>query len=473
MFLSIALLLVAAAGLAGFLNWRLGLLLLIALAAVQDPIRKLVPGTPGWMALMTAPVFLASALASMVTVRAWWHDFAQHCPRIALPITLLVLLSLPSAVVSATYGEGSWMLTILGAFSYSIIFMAVICGFHFARRGIDIRTFLSAYCLIHGVMLIGSYLEYFKLFDHWLILSDKALGFQWIRHQPGYVVTFIAGFYRTGDVMGWHAAAVACLSITLSLNAKDRSRWLWIGLAAFATGALLLCGRRKMVYMLPVFLLALGWLHWQIRKPGRLLSIVVLLSIPAVSLVLLSDRLGEDVNAIRYYKDTAGESFDSLETHGIGAVVETVRQNGFLGSGLGTATPGSHHLNVERPRNWQESGSSRVVAELGIPGAFGLLLVMLGIVLTAWRFTRLALLHQSPYAPTATGLLAFFIANVASLTVSGQILADPFIAAFLGIMVGLLLSIVRLPPDVYASRLTRPSDELESDDARRPEPAAR
>jgi len=70
-------------------------------------------------------------------------------------------------------------------------------------------------------------------------------------------------------------------------------------------------------------------------------------------------------------------------------------------------------------------------------------------------------------------LLAFFIANVASLTVSGQILADPFIAAFLGIMVGLLLSIVRLPPDVYASRLARPSDELESDDARRPEPAAR
>ncbi|MCC7097561.1 MAG: hypothetical protein IT472_10320, partial [Thermomonas sp.] len=38
----------------------------------------------------------------------------------------------------------------------------------------------------------------------------------------------------------------------------------------------------------------------------------------------------------------------------------------------------------------------------------------------------------------------FFIANVGSLTVSGQILADPFIASFLGLLVGVVLSIPRL-----------------------------
>jgi hypothetical protein len=203
-----------------------------------------------------------------------------------------------------------------------------------------------------------------------------------------------------------------------------------------------------------------GWMQWQIRKPGRLLSLGLLISIPVVALIGLSDRLSEEITAIRYYKETAGESLDSLEEHGLGAVIETVRQNGFLGTGLGTATPGSHHLNVERPRNWQESGSSRVVAELGIPGTFGLMLVMFGIVVTSWRIARESLRTRSALAPYSTGLLAFFVANVASLTVSGQILADPFIASFLGIMVGLVLSTGRLNPDMYTSRFAKPAPNL-------------
>jgi hypothetical protein len=444
----------------GFLNWRLGLLAVIAFAAVQDPLRKLVPGTPGYLALMTAPVFLAAVIGSRVTTRAWWSDFARRCPRISAPLTLFAILCIPAAVISATYGQGSWMLTLLGALSYSIIFLAIVCGFHFARRGIDVRSLMVAYCAIHGVMLVGGYLEFMGFFENWKILSDKALGFSWIRHKHGYAVTFIAGFYRSGDVMGWHAAAVSCLSMILAIGTANRARWLWVGVSIFAIGALLMCGRRKMVFMLPVFLLMFGWMQWQIRKPGRLLSLGLLISIPVVALIGLSDRLSEEITAIRYYKETAGESLDSLEEHGLGAVIETVRQNGFLGTGLGTATPGSHHLNVERPRNWQESGSSRVVAELGIPGTFGLMLVMFGIVVTSWRIARESLRTRSALAPYSTGLLAFFVANVASLTVSGQILADPFIASFLGIMVGLVLSTGRLNPDMYTSRFAKPAPNL-------------
>ncbi len=453
MYLMLSLFLSGSKSLVALLNWRTGLVLMIVLAALQDPLRKMVPGTPGYLALITAPVFLAAVVASLGRTRNWWTDFARHCPRITTPLALMVILSLPAAVISATYGVGSWMLTILGAFSYSIIFMAIVCGFHYARRGLDLRTLLSVYCIVHGFMLIGSYLEYLNLFRDWTILSDKAFGFRWLRHQPGYIVNFVAGFYRSGDVMGWHAASVASLSITLSLTAKERKRWAWIALAIFASGALLLCGRRKMVFMLPLFLLALVWLHWQIAKPGRLLSLLVLLSIPLGSVLVFSDRFSSELTAIRYYKDTAGESLHSLESQGFNAVAGTIRQNGIWGLGLGFATPGSHHLNVERPRAWQESAPSRIVAELGVPGALGMLLVMLGVVYTSWRTTRAALVQRSPYASTATGLLAFFIANVGSLTVSGQILADPFIAAFLGILVGLLLSIKRMPLDPKQSRL--------------------
>jgi hypothetical protein len=44
------------------------------------------------------------------------------------------------------------------------------------------------------------------------------------------------------------------------------------------------------------------------------------------------------------------------------------------------------------------------------------------------------------------------VANAGSLTVSGQILADPFVAAWLGITAGLILSIPRLPPDPALDR---------------------
>lgn len=454
--------LAAASALLALVNWRLGVLLMICVAAVQDPLRKMVPGTPGYLALATAPVFFALTARALMSNPGWWREFVSQCPRIAQPLVLFIILCLPAAMISLTYGENTWLLTVFGAFSYSTIFLAVIVGFHFARRGVDIRLLLAFYCGVHGVVLLGGYLEYLGLFTSWPMLSDKALGFDWVRHQQGYVVKFIAGFYRTGDVMGWHAATVACLSVVLAMSTSGQRRWFWYAVSMLAVGVLLLCGRRKMVFMLPLFLLALGWLHWQANRPARLVSLLILISIPAASMLIISSEFSDDVTAIRYYRESAGEAVDSLHSHGFQSVIETVRQNGFLGAGLGVATPGSHHIRVDRPRAWQESAPSRVVAELGVPGAFGLALVILGIIFTCWKITRAALVHRSPYSLYAAGLFAFFMANVGSLTVSGQILADPFIAGFLGILVGLTLSIIRLPPDPYQSRFGRATSGMEA-----------
>jgi hypothetical protein len=141
--------------------------------------------------------------------------------------------------------------------------------------------------------------------------------------------------------------------------------------------------------------------------------------------------------------------------HGFGSLVDTYNQSGFFGEGLGMATPGSHHIQVERPRIWQESVSSRILVELGVPGALGFLAVMGMIVLGLWRVAMQQLRSRTPHAYYAAGLVAFFLANVGSLTISGQILADPFIAAFLGFLVGLTLSMSRLPvarPSVVTRR---------------------
>lgn len=431
-----------------FLGWRTGVLLMIALAAVQDPLRKLVPGTPGWLVLATAPVFLAVVFTSATRTRNWWKEFRYCYPAIAKSIRLLALLSLPAAFLSATYGAGSWLLTIFGAFSYSVIFLAVIAGFHYSRSLSELRKLLAVYCLLHGAMLSGALLQYSGLFQGWSVLGAEALGYNWIRWGWGYTVDMIAGFYRSSDVMGWHAASVCMLSLVLARTSRGSRRGLWTALSVMAMGALLLCGRRKMVYMLPIFLVALTWVYWQAGRSGQVVAIVGLIAIPAASVFLIGDYLGERSANLRYYRGEgiSDTTYDRVESEGFGALIETYNQSGFFGEGLGTATPGSHHLKVERPRVWQEGTSSRILVELGVPGMFGFLLVLIAITHSLWKVTISQLRARTPQSTYAAGMFAFFLANAGSLAVSGQILSDPFIAAFLGIMVGLLLSVDRLRP---------------------------
>jgi hypothetical protein len=427
------------------LDWRKGILLMIVLAALQDPLRKLVPGTPGWLVLAIAPVFLAAIFASITRTRRWWASFGKEYRSVAIALLLLILFSLPSAMLSATYSSESWMLTVLGAFSYSIIFLAMIAGFHYPRRLAEMRKLLAVYCVVHGVMLTGGLIQYLGLFPDWPVLGTGALGFEWIRRHAGYTVDMISGFYRSSDVMGWHAATVCMLSLLLAVTGKGYRRRLWVLGTIFAAAALLLCGRRKMVYMLPVFLVALGWIYWQAGRSARMVALMGVMLIPIASVWLVGDLLSKDSENIRYYSEASDETLDRFETHGFNSLIVTYNQSGFFGEGLGTATPGSHNLDVERPRTWQESGSSRILVELGVPGAFGFLIVMAALVLSLWRTTLHQLRARTPQAHYAAGMLAFFLANVGSLTVSGQILADPFIAAFLGFLVGVTLSASKLP----------------------------
>jgi len=457
----VLMLMLALAGVCAFqalTGWRRGIALMIALAAVQDPLRKLVPGTPGWLALMTAPVFLAAIIASATRTRGWWQDFRRHNPRIASGFLLLSLLSLPAAVLSATYSAGSWMLTLLGIFSYSVIFLSVVAGFHYARGNGDVRRLLALYCIVHGLMLTGAFLEYRHLFPGSRLLGSWALGYQWIRWGEGYTVDMIAGFYRSADVMGWHAASVTMLSILLGMTSNGRRRQLWFLLAMFAAASLLLCGRRKMVYMIPVFLLCLGFIYWQAGRSARVIALAGFLAIPVLSVAVIGDMIGEGSANIRYYQGEGlqRDALDSITGQGFGNLRRTFQQSGLLGSGLGFGTPGSHNINVERPRAWQESATSRILFELGVPGALGFLLVMLAIATKLWRIVIGQLKQRTRLSGTVAGLVAFFMANVGSLVVSGQILADPFIAAFLGFLVGVTLSAPALTNPRLVLKAARP-----------------
>ena len=430
-----------------FAQWRWGIVLMILLAAVQDPMRKMVPGTAGWLVLATAPIFIAMIFSSMVHQRGWWHRFGKPYPRIAKAMLILLPLIFPAVILSATYGPGSWMYTLFGVFSYSLILLAIVAGFHFARDEKALRAMLAAYCLINGVMLTGGIFQFYNWFPNSPILGSDMFGYKWVRWADGYTVDMIAGFYRSADVMGWHAASVCILSFVLALSSgKGIRRYAWAALSAFAVVALLLCGRRKMVYMLPVFALALVWINWQAGRAARAVAILGLLMIPLLAVYVTGDVISEDSANMRYYsgKGLRMDAADSIQGEGFASVMETFRQSGFFGEGIGFATPGAHNLSAAHPRIWQESAPSRIMVELGVPGMAGFLFVMLCLGLAMWRTTLAQVRARTTAAPIAAGLFAYFLANVGSLTVSGQILADPFIASFLGFLSGAVLSIPRL-----------------------------
>ena len=454
----------------GVAQWRLALFVMALIAAVQDPLRKLVPGAPGYLVLATALVLMAAIIGLVSNYPPWWRGFGWYFPRIRLAMALFVLACIPAALISATYGPGSWLLTLLGVFSYGSLLLSMVVGFYFAYGLGDIRRFLAFYCLVSSVMLVGGLIQYFELWPGARVIGTEALDMEWLRYGEGYIVKMIAGFYRSPDVMGWHAAAVAMLAVILAMTGRGPGRWLWFALTAAALVELLLCGRRKMVYMIPFFLLGVVVLYSLSGVRRQWFGFLGVVLLPLVSIGIIGDWLGDDSTQVRYYTDNPRDTVDQLHRHGFASVIGTYEQAGFFGSGLGVATPGSHHLQVARPRVWQESGPSRVMVELGVPGLLALVGVMVAVLSAAWRVTRYHLLATTPMAPYAVGLFAFFLANVGSLVVSGQILADPFIASFLGMSIGMVLSLARLPvphpgwgwPGWQGWRGERPGRALES-----------
>ena len=59
-------------------------------------------------------------------------------------------------------------------------------------------------------------MEYLGIAKGWAALGTVAMGHEWIQTSLyGTIVNMIAGFYRSPDVMGWHATALSMLSIIL------------------------------------------------------------------------------------------------------------------------------------------------------------------------------------------------------------------------------------------------------------------
>jgi len=423
-------------------KWRLGILLAILVGMIQDPVRKLTPGAPPLMVLASVPVWLA-VYASVMTAEGGARAALQRAyPRLSSVATLFAASLLPPTALAFQYGVEGWQLAVLGLFGYLSPLIAVLVGFAFARHVGDVRRLLMFYSIVSALMLIGTPLEYLKLFPNVLAIGTDALGAHWVRYTGGGVVDLHSGFFRSPDIMGWHAAAAVMLSLALAMQGRSRTDRLWVLVAAWGGVCLLLAGRRKMTMMPIVWAACLGV---ALLGSGRFKRAAAL-AVMAVAVLFSVYYASGEFDVHESYYVYAG----TVTTEGPLRVVEdawnsvwaTYDQAGFLGLGLGAASQGARYLTVSGAESWQESGPSKVMAELGVPG-FLCALLLAWTIAAALRATMRAGLTRGGGGVFSPPLVGFVVANAACFTISHQVYSDAVVLTLTSLMLGTVLGAPR------------------------------
>ncbi|MFI5295181.1 MAG: O-antigen ligase family protein [Thermodesulfovibrionales bacterium] len=445
--------LVAVSSFMALSNWRRGVLLMILIGALQDPIRKMTPGAPGYLVLATTPVFFAMIFNAFSKGLPLWLWFKRSHKKLSFAVTLFLISLVPGAIVSLSNGLGGGLLILIGLLSYLTLIFGWLIGNVYKRNVFETRKVLAFYCVVTSVMLIGTALEYFNLFTDWPTLGTKVLNMEWIRYSDDAIIKLIAGFYRSPDVMGWHAIVAAMLATILAVSGRGGKRFAWIVIAAWGIGMAMLCGRRKMVMMFPLFVMVFTWLYWQARRRTRTVVVAGIL----LGVVLLGysvyDFMGSDTATENYYFHRMGDVPQRLNAGSYAGVVETYQQSGFFGEGLGSAATGAHNLMIERPRVWQEGGLDKLMVELGVPGLTCFLFLTYRLVRTILILVLKRLDPKSEDFALMAGLTGIFFANAGSFIVSHQIFGDPFILSFFSFLTGLLLSAGRSKENLDPSKI--------------------
>ena len=434
---------IVAATIFSFKDWRKGIYLMILIGIIKDPIRKIIPDAPAYLALATVPVWGAILIGALVDNPNLVKNFRIKYQRLTLALFVFLISLVPASVKSATFGSGSWKITILGLFSYTSVIFGIYLGFIYNQKTSNLLVLLKFYCIVTALMMIGTPMEYLGIAKGWAALGTVAMGNEWIQTSLyGTIVKMIAGFYRSPDVMGWHATALSMLSITLATYETGKQRYFWITLAGWGLIGSLLCGRRKMFFMLPVFISVLTYIYFSIPKRIKLASVATIVFISLLGGALLYHEIGPSVSIKKYYFHDPDVVFGRVEKHGIEAVIGTYKQSGIFGEGLGTATQGAQHISASRPRTWQEGGLSRIMVEMGLPGFLCFMYLIIILFLTVWvKIIKDPFLYNSSDYPLRAGLTAFVSANAISFVVSHQIFGDPLIICFVSILIGSILSI--------------------------------
>ena len=428
--------------LVAIVNWRLGIYLAILIDVIRDPIRKISDSHSVLITVVGTLVWIGVLMGAFNSDGREIWSLLRRYRRMGTALTCLVFALVPGAALSMVLYTGGYKLVAIGLISYLGPMVGIAVGFLVPVSEKDIYRLFRFYAITNGIALVGTWLEVSGV-DHAVL---GGIEMDWERHRHGYVVQLIAGIYRSPDIMGLHAAHMIVFSMMLGLRARGPERLGWIAMILWGLRCVLWSGRRKMIGIPLVFLATyFGLGIWRgSREASRLATLGVLLAIGGtVGLFMLKDEIGS--SEYTQYAATLFTEGGVRAKELIGdSIIVTLYQSGALGSGIGSATQGSHYVAVERDKAWQEDGVSRLFKELGVPGV----ILMAGFLILMGRtvYEALNLIPpQNPLALKQLGVLGIVAGNAASFAMSHQQYSgDPGSAILAVMMLGMVLGIPRI-----------------------------
>jgi hypothetical protein len=420
-------------------NWRHAWFAAVLCGILQDPVRKMTPGTPAILTMSILAVYGVMIFAALGTLQRNRIDFARRFPNLYSTIVLFLIALVFAALNGlATFGITNWKVPALSFLIYLLPIPAILLGYSWLTDEKRLVYFFQFYAIVTAVAMIGTLLEYVRV-QH-ASLGIVAMPWGFIRHLTGMQIRVLSGFYRAPDIMAWHAAMLTAIGIMLALRARALTRaWPWMAVAAWGFFNCILSGRRKAVYMVAVFGAVFLWRYVRRMKTAQVALVLLL----AVSLVLVVRKIqsseGTEVYA-RGTRTTASEVLQRLE----GGFFGTIEQNSILGAGLGSATQGVRHVSGLRTDfGWQEGGLGKLTSELGLPG-------LLVAAVLAWALFRMMLrIATVGDIPGTTQLIrvalfAMVVANISNFLASAQAYSDPVLVLMTAFITGCLFGTATL-----------------------------
>jgi hypothetical protein len=418
-----------------FSNWRIGVLLWLAIAILQDPVRKATPATSVWLTVSFAPVY-AATLYGMLREKQLFQSFYMSFPTLHRRFVWLLCCVVFSAGIGF-FTFGSVMRSGIGMLSYFGGIPAVLVGMGLGlqNREKTIDRFLIAFIAFTSIFLVGVLLERFDVGLPYPILgtinSDAIRERRWFNDYD--YVTMTAGFYRSSEIMGWHSIVMVLCCLYMALK-YPKWNLLWGSLAVWGTYCALQSGRRKMLMVLVVFAILMYLFSGRFDRK-RILNYVL----PIALLMLVVLPMYSDSLYLMTFTSGLDKAASKLSEKGVEGPLWLIWIVGPFGYGVGAIAQGAQHFSEVSNVPLVEGGFEKVLVELGLVGTIVAFMVVYQMLLVAYRIVRAKSLSQHDSLETLF-CFSFVIANGAAFLIAFQFLGDPFIASFVGLIYGVLLS---------------------------------